>query len=140
MQDRYFSVTLQALRRNASFTNRELAEAAGVPVSLIAGLQSGKRRVGEKNARQIAMALRLSGEELDRFVFEAINTSTRKLLKESQDYPSELLNLFTRQLRRAGILPEQVNQCGFSEREPKALTLQLANGRFARLETQLTFA
>lgn len=140
MQDRYFPDTLRSLRMAARLTNRQLASAANVPVSLISGLQTGKRRVGEKNARQIAEALGLTGQELDRFVFEAINTSTRKVLKESQGYPSELLNLLARQLRHAGVLPQEVDRCSISEREPKALTLLLSNGRLARLETQLTFA
>ncbi len=106
-----FSERLTELRTTANLTNGELAEMACVPRSLIAGLQSGKRRAGELQARKIAHALDLKGEEFDLFVFEAINQCTRKVLKEVEEYPAEVLNELAMKLKKAGIQPDHVAGC-----------------------------
>src|SRR3954462_9625491 len=116
MQHGNFSDTLNALREAANLTNRELARRAGVPETLICGLQKGSRRVGEANARQIGVALGLEGEELNAFILQAIDTSTRKVLKSLEGFPATLLNFLALQLEKAGVLPHLVTECGFSSR------------------------
>ena len=73
-----FSEQLSTLRQNAQLTNQELADDAHVPASLIAGLQSGKRRIGEYQARKIGKALNLTGADLESFIFNAINNCSEK--------------------------------------------------------------
>ena len=133
-----FEVLLSRLRKQANLTNDELAELAVVPRSLIPGLQSGKRRIGEHQARKIGAALGLDGQGLERFVFSAINNCTEKVLKESRAYPAELLNLAARQLKAAGIEPEQVVGCVVSqEGDDSEVAILLRDGGEARLETKL---
>jgi transcriptional regulator with XRE-family HTH domain len=131
-----FSEYLTYLRQRANLTNRQLAEKAGVPRSLIAGLQSGQRRVGEYNGRMIGEALGLTGLELEHFIYQAVDTCTEKVLKDSQQYPAELLNLLAKQLRAVGVLPEHIDQYrvqGDSQASTVALTLK--DGAEARIAT-----
>lgn len=134
MQNR-FSETLNTLRQRAQLTNRALAKRAHVPESLISALQLGHRRVGEANARSIGEALGLEGEDLESFILEAIDTSTRKVMRDAQDYPSVLLNLLAHQLRRAGVLPSLVMDYAFGGGD---VTLLLNDGRRAKIEATLT--
>ena len=136
----HFSDVLAELRHKAGLTNKQLAEKAGVPRSLIAGLQSGKRRVGEKNARQIAQALNLEGEDLLEFIFMAIDTSTVKVLKDVQGYPAQLINAVGWLLRQSGILPDSVMACTNPDPASGNLTLTLEAGRTARLSTKVLLA
>jgi transcriptional regulator with XRE-family HTH domain len=136
MQNRFLE-TLNTLREDAHLTNRELARRAGVPESLISGLQTGARRVGEANARQIGEALNLTGDDLNSFVLEAIDTSTRKLMKSAQGYPSAILNLIAFQLRRAGVLPDLVKDYRFAGIEQDRVTLLLNDGRTALIAMDL---
>ena len=129
-----FADTLTRLRRAAGLTNVKLSERAAVPCSLIAGLQSGKRRVGELQARRIGQALGLKGGELDAFIFHAINQCTEKVLSVSRGYPAELLNRLALLLRKAGILPDQVHGCQVIGDD---LALKLADGQQFKLETKL---
>jgi len=130
-----FSEQLSNLRIEAQLTNQELADDAAVPASLIAGLQSGKRRIGEFQATKIGKALNLEGAALEQFVYDAINNCTEKVLEESKGYPAELLNLLARQLRQAGVLPNNVT--GWSVQK-NAADLVLTNGGKAHLESILT--
>lgn len=130
-----FSEQLSTLRQDAQLTNQELADDARVPASLIAGLQSGKRRIGEYQARKIGKALNLDGQELESFIFNAINNCSDKVLEESKGYPAEVLNLLARQLRLAGVLPDNVT--GWNVQK-NAADLVLSNGGKAHLETVLT--
>jgi len=130
-----FSEQLSTLRQDAQLTNQELADDARVPASLIAGLQSGKRRIGEYQARKIGVALGLCGGDLERFIYDAINNCSEKVLEESKGYPAELLNLLARQLRLAGVLPNNVT--GWNVQK-NAADLVLSNGGKAHLETVLT--
>jgi transcriptional regulator with XRE-family HTH domain len=132
-----FPQTLQHLRHQADLTNRELAEAARVPVSLIAGLQSGRRRVGEQNARQIGTALGLKEAGLQQFVLLGMSTCTRKVLQEAQQYPAPLLNIVAQKLRSAGVLPDHVQACETSPEDSTDLRLILTDGRVMRLEARL---
>lgn len=139
MRAEEFGSRLSNLRKQADLTNRELARRAHVPHSLIAGLQAGNRRVGEYQARKIGQALDLQGPELESFILAAVNTCTEKVLKEARDYPSTFLNMVARQLRLAGIHPQdllnfQLN--GDSARTVLRLCLQ--DGRSAHLASILT--
>ena len=136
-----FSSQLKALRKDARLTNNELARLADVPTSLISGLQTGKRQIGEYQARKIALALDLCGEEFERFVYAAINDCTEKVLNESKSYPAELLNLLARQLRGAGICADFIRKCTVNgDHREQAVTLHLGNGDEATLTTLLKMA
>lgn len=134
-----FSQHLSTLRNEAKLTNRELARRADVPTSLIAGLQSGKRRIGELQARRIGIALGLCCSELEQFVLCAIDTCTEKVLEEARSYPAELLNLIARQLRKAGILADSIfNYIVEGDAYNQKISLSLSNGAKAMLTTHLT--
>ena len=141
MRHQPFSDYLTQLRTSAGLSNRELAVKASVPHSFIAGLQSGKRRVGELQANKIGKALGLKGNELESFVLSAVNTCTEKVLNDAKEYPSSFINLVARQLRMAGISPQtlrnyQVNAIGSDQ----VVKLYLDDGRIAQLSSSLSFA
>jgi len=133
-----FPKLLSKLRRMAKLTNIQLSELAPVSRSLIPGLQSGKRCVGEFQARKLGVALGLEGKQLDDFIFSGINRSKEKVLVEALPYPAELLNLLARQLRKAGVGPELISEC-MVEEDAYLCTVGiiLTNGTEARLETKL---
>jgi len=136
-----FSELLSKLRKQARLTNIQLAELADVSRSLIPGLQSGKRRIGEYQARKLGAALGLTGKVLEDFVYAAINTCTEKVLEESKAYPAELLNVAAKQLRMAGIEPHQVHQCIISEdKQESHVSIMLRDGTKAQLETKIALA
>ena len=139
MQDR-FSDILNAHMVRLNLPGCGVARRAGVPPSLISGLRQGKRRVGEANARQIGAALELQGDELEEFVLMAIDTSTRKVMKQAQGYPSALLNLVASQLRRAGVLPDLVMDYSITGEQNDRVILLLNDGRKAKIEATLTIA
>jgi hypothetical protein len=118
-----------------------LARLAEVPESLISGLQNDNRRVGEYQAIKIGKALKLHGEQLEQFIYDAINGCTEKVLNEAKPYPSRLLNLVALQLHRAGILAESISDCTVSSDEfGQDVTLSLGSGKKAKLRTQLVCA
>jgi len=136
-----FPILLSTLRKKARLTNLELAEEANVSRSLIPGLQSGKRCVGEHQARKLGAALGLTGSELEQFIFTAIDRCTEKVLKDLQDYPAELINLIALQLRQAGITPDAMSTCSVrvnNDESEAAITLN--NGKRVVLETKLELA
>ena len=106
-----FGERLNELRRKHNLTVQQLADRATVPATLISGLQTNNRQIGENNARKIGKALQLTGAELESFVYQAINTSEERVLESSKGYPAEVLNLLANQLRQSGIDPEQVVRC-----------------------------
>ena len=133
-----FPTQLKQLRKAARLTNEELARLADVPESLLSGLQTGSRKVGEYQARKIGTALKLKDEALKQFIFSAINTCSEKVLSDSKGYPAELLNLIALQLRRAGVLAESICGCKIAGNEQEQnVTLDLRNGKSASLKTQL---
>ena len=134
--NRKFSEILTNLRIQANLTNRELAEVADVPHSMIAGIQSGRRPVGEKQARKLGVALGLQGEELDTFVLDAVETCSEKLLRVCREYPSWLLNLLPLTLIQRGISPSALS--GYHKdqnEESQFITLGLKNGESIELRT-----
>jgi transcriptional regulator with XRE-family HTH domain len=133
-----FSTQLRTLRTDAKLTNHELARRAGVPASLISGLQNNNRRVGEHQALKIGKALGLTHEALDEFVYRGIDTCTEKVLNAAKPYPSQLLNLLAVQLKQAGIDPGKIQQCTLSgDKHQQNVTLTLVGGGTTTLKTQL---
>lgn len=134
-----FGALLINLRERANLSNSELSELAQVPRSLISGLEGGQRRIGEYQAGKIAQALKLSGEELDKFVFAAIDTCAQKVLRDSRNYPARLLNIPARQLRNSNIYPEQISDLFLEEDQTSTkLYLTLSNGKKAEINTTLS--
>jgi transcriptional regulator with XRE-family HTH domain len=136
-----FGEQLSNLRRDRNLTVQQLADRAGVPATLISGLQTNSRQVGENNARKIAEALHLSGKELDQFVYAAINTSAERVLESSKGYPAEMLNFLANELRQSGIMPENVMKCvlhpHLDDDAPDAL-LFLNNGSRAAIRVNIS--
>ena len=132
-----FSNKLNSLRTQRNLTVRELAKLADVPNSLISGLQTENRVIGEFSARKIGVALQLHSEELDDFVYLAVNNCSEKVLKASKDYPVEVINFSAGELYALGILPEKIMHC---VRKPPAddanAALYLNDGKaaFVKLE------
>lgn len=138
MNQAAFGKLLSDLRERARLTNRELAVMAKVPHSLIAGLQAGSRSVGEYQARKIGKALELKDGALDSFVLNAINTCTDKVLEEAKDYPASFLNMIARQLRLAGILPQNLRTFQINgDSSNHLLKMYLQDGSSAQLSTTL---
>jgi hypothetical protein len=136
-----FSQTLQALRASAKLTNHELARLADVPASLISGLQHDNRRVGEYQARKIGTALRLSGDALEQFIYDAISGCTEKVLNEAKQYPAQLLNLLAVQLSRAGIPADSIQHFNIlGDEHSHDINFTLGSGKTATLRTQLVCA
>lgn len=135
-----FSTLLRCLRKDAKFTNAQLANRAEVPPSLISGLQTRKRRVGEFQARKIGRALHLQGEQLEAFVLRAVDTCTEKVLNESAPYPAELLNFLPKQLLQDGVSADAIDgiHVTVARGKPGNIQLFLIDGRQATLTTQLT--
>ena len=129
-----FSETLRTMRTRSGLSNVELATRAHVPASLIAGLQSGKRCVGEFQATKIARALDLGEQDLRQFVLRAVSGSSRKVLAASADYSAEIINAAPSALRKARIAPDHV-QWGWETEGGVALVL--ADGKRAILRTTL---
>ena len=136
-----FPQRLSRLRRSAKLTNLELSELAPVSRSLIPGLQSGKRVVGEFQARKLGVALGLTGKDLDSFIYSGINRSKEKVLVEALPYPAELLNLLPRQLKLAGIGADRIEECVVEEDAWQCVAkLSLTDGTQAHMETTLKLA
>lgn len=141
MVNELFGDKLSKLRKGRKWTNRQLAAQASVPSSLIAGLQSGNRSVGEYQARKIGLALGLDGPELDSFVMEAVDTCTEKVLSDAKGYPSLFLNFIAKQLRSAGIHPHDLTNFQMIQSgEGQALRLYLDGGRTAEIHSTLRYA
>lgn len=138
MRPGIFGQELTQLRTRANLSNRDLAALADVPHSLIAGLQSGSRRIGEYQAKKIGIALGLSGEKLDRFILTAVDTCTEKILVSAREYPASLLNWLPVHLRSLGILPQQLT--GIECDDKSTLRLVLTDGSIASIEATVAYA
>jgi transcriptional regulator with XRE-family HTH domain len=135
-----FAHTLTALRKAANLTDEALAQLADVPRSLITGLQNGARIIGEQQARKIAAALKLEGNALRDFVFDAMNTCTMRVLAENQNYPAEVVNFAANHLQDKGIDPEYIAACEWLEKygdQAQALILKLEDGSKAEFKADL---
>ena len=133
-----FANKLNALRIERHLTTGELAQRAGVGHPLISGLISNSRVIGEYTARKIGNALQLSGDELEDFVYTAINDCTEKVLESSKPYPAVLLNLIACKLHEHGVLPEKISRCIRNEKDADA-ALYLEDGSEALIRLELAF-
>jgi hypothetical protein len=132
-----FSNQLTKLRKQRNLTNVALAELARVPTSLIAGLQSGKRRIGEFQARKIGLALGLQKKTLERFILNAITYCSEKLLQEAQYYPAQILNTLPSTLLSAGISADNIYVYQLTQDDPltSCVDMILHDGREAHIVT-----
>ena len=105
----HFKDLLISKRKALGLTSKELSKQSSVSESLLSGLQSGNRRIGEKQASRIASALGLKKQEKSDFIFMAMNESTQRLLESSKSYPVDVLNSLPGLLRNKGVLPENIN-------------------------------
>ena len=133
-----FSQRLKRLRHSANLTNKSLSELAGVPESLVSGVQAGSRRIGEKQARKIGSALGLCEAELEEFVLEAINTCTEKVLNAVVSYPAKLINFLPLLLQRIGISAFALSDCYITgDHTAPIMKLGLKDGGAIQLQTTI---
>ena len=125
-----FKYLLKSKRKELGITSKELSELASVSESLLSGLQTGNRRIGEKQASRIASGLGLLGEEHSDFVFVAMNESRDRLLDASEDYPVETLNFLPVLLRKMEISPEIISESRIFDR---FLEISLSSGEVFRI-------
>ena len=130
----HFKDLLISKRKALGLTSKELSKQSSVSESLLSGLQSGNRRIAEKQASRIASALGLKGQEKSDFIFMAMNESTQRLLESSKAYPVELLNYLPVQLQKIKVTHELIRD--FSEQENK-LIIFLENNNLIEVETKL---
>ena len=136
-----FANTLNHLRNARHLTATELAARAEVPQSLISGLETGNRVIGEYAARKIGKALQLQGTALDDFIYQAINDCSEKVLTTFKDYPAVLINLVAAKLQEQGILPDRINQCVRRTAGNDAdAALSLDNGQEAFIKLEVDYA
>ena len=136
-----FGKTLRDLRVQRNIKTEELAKKANVPASLISGLQTEHRTVGERNARQIGVALGLTGPELDDFIYLALNHARDRVLRQYQSYPAETLNLIAERLETKGITPDQITGCcrhPYSAGQTSDAAVYLNNGQIALINLNIT--
>lgn len=136
--DNAFGNKLAQLKNSRHLTSAELASKANVPPSLISGLLSNTRVIGEYAARKIGNALQLADDELEDFVYLAINRCSEKVLTASKGYPAILLNLVAAKLQEAGILPNKINRCTRKQNEADA-ALYLDGGQEAFIKLEVAF-
>ena len=135
-----FGERLNNLRKQHDLTVYQLAKRAGVHQSLISGLQTNNRVVGEHNARKIGKALQLEGEALESFVYQAINNCTEKVLNEFKSYPAEVLNLIAGILASTGIMPSSIKSCVRKPNEIAAdAALYLEDGKAALINVEVAY-
>jgi transcriptional regulator with XRE-family HTH domain len=137
--DNTFGYKLNALKLARNLTSAELAHKAGISEGLLSGLIHNQRVIGEYTARKIGQALQLHGEELEDFVFAAINNCSEKTLASSKHYPAELINLVAGKLHEQGILPTEISRCIRKEKDADA-AIYLNDGREALIKLEFAFA
>jgi transcriptional regulator with XRE-family HTH domain len=132
MKTETFGTTLNTLRKERKLTVHQLAKLAGVHQSLISGLNTDNRIIGEVSARKIAKALGLEGENQESFVYQAINNCSDRVLAQFKRYPAEALNLVASVLANSGISAEKIVRF---ERKPDSMnaSIYLDDGKAARI-------
>ena len=131
----HFKDLLISKRKALGLTSKELSKQSSVSESLLSGLQSGNRRIGEKQASRIASALGLKEQEKSDFIFMAMNESTQRLLESSKSYPVEVLNSLPGLLRNKGVLPENINSARIFD---TFLEISLESGDVVRVYVNLS--
>jgi len=131
----HFKDLLISKRKALGLTSKELSKQSSVSESLLSGLQSGNRRIGEKQASRIASALGLIKQDERDFIFMAMNESTQRLLESSKAYPVEILNSLPGLLRNKGVLPENINRARILD---SFLEISLESGDVVRVYVNLS--
>ena len=131
----HFKDLLISKRKALGLTSKELSKQSSVSESLLSGLQSGNRRIGEKQASRIASALGLKEQEKSDFIFMAMNESTQRLLESSKSYDVEILNSLPGLLRNKGVLPENINDARIFD---AFLEISLDSGDVVRVYVNLS--
>ena len=131
----HFKDLLISKRKALGLTSKELSKQSSVSESLLSGLQSGNRRIGEKQASRIASALGLKKQDKSDFIFMAMNESTQRLLESSKAYPVEILNSLPGLLRNKGVLPENINSARIFD---SFLEISLESGDVVRVYVNLS--
>jgi transcriptional regulator with XRE-family HTH domain len=131
----HFKDLLISKRKALELTSKELSKQSSVSESLLSGLQSGNRRIGEKQASRIASALGLINQDERDFIFMAMNESTQRLLESSKSYPVEILNSLPGLLRNKGVLPENINSARIFD---SFLEISLDSGDVVRVYVNLS--
>ena len=134
-----FGNKLNSLKIARGLSSVELARRAGISEGLLSGLIHDQRVIGEYAANKIGKALQLTPDELEEFVYSAINNCSEKVLESSKQYPAELINLVSCKLQERGIAPDEINRCVRNEKDADA-ALFLKDGRQATISLELAFA
>ena len=107
-----FGNNLNNLKIAHGLSSVELAHKASISAGLLSGLIHNQRVIGEYTARKIGKALHLDCDELEDFVYLAINNGcSEKVLSSFKDYPSQVLNLVASELSDLGIPANQIKHC-----------------------------
>ena len=133
-----FGNKLNKLKVTRGLSSVELAHKAGISEGLLSGLIHDQRVIGEYSARKIGNALQLTADELESFVYSAINNCSEKILEASKKYPAELINLVTSTLQERGIEPEHISCCVRKEKDADA-ALFLKDGSKTKIKLELAF-
>src|SRR5437868_2695252 len=89
---------LRSRRKELGLSIRELGKKADLPYSLIAGLETGHRRIGEKSARKIIAALKLKGRAADHLLGQFLRLTKQRVLEGTREYPPEIINVLAQKL------------------------------------------
>ena len=115
-------------RKALRLKGKELSKRACVPETLVSGLQNDSRKIGEVQASRIGKALGLSANELQEFVYMALNESKGRLLNSSKIYCAEILNYLPNLIAIHGITAEGIADASIFENHIK---LSLKSGSTA---------
>jgi transcriptional regulator with XRE-family HTH domain len=128
------STVIKAKRKALYLSGKELSKRACVPETLVSGLQNDSRKIGEVQATRIGKALGLSGNELQEFVYVALNESKGRLLNSSKIYCAEILNYLPNLIATHGIGAEEIVDAVILE---EGIALTLENGSTATVSASV---
>ena len=80
-----FGNKLNELKIARGLSSVELAQKAGISEGLLSGLIHDQRVIGEYSAKKIGNALQLTADELESFVYAAINNCSEKNIGSFQE-------------------------------------------------------
>ena len=128
------STVIKAKRKALYLSGKELSKRACVPETLVSGLQNDSRKIGEVQATRIGKALDLSGNELQEFVYMALNESKGRLLNSSKIYCAEILNYLPNLISIHGIRAEEIADAAILK---EGIKLSLKSGSTATVSAHV---